>query len=141
MLSCMFDGQFSMKQTLNGDEHFIDATGDIFKYILQFLDHGEQFSRSVLPNLCKTSFSALKLESKCFGLYELMFEPFYALKTTFVNHEITLSNKINKFDILRISKNGLITTTGIADAGGNGNGNGKLIIHCNQLIIDSGGVI
>ena len=140
MLSCMFGGQFSMKPTLNGDEHFIDANGDIFKYILQFLRHGEQFSRTVLPNLCKTSLSALELESKYFGLYELMFEPFYALKTTFVNHEITLlSNKINKFDILRISKNGLITTTGIGDAGGNGNG--KLIIHCNQLIIDSGGVI
>ena len=68
-----------------------------------------------------------------------MFEPFYALKTTFVNHEITLSNKINKFDILRISKNGLITTTRIGDA--SGNGNGKLIIHCNHLIIDSSGVI
>ena len=130
-----------MKPTLNDNEYFIDSNGEYFKYILAFLRHGDQFSTTVLPNLSKKSLSALELESKYFGLYELMFEPFYTTKTTFVNREITLlsNNKINRFDILRISKGGILTTTAVGDAGGSGSG--KLIIHCNQLIVDSGGVI
>ena len=78
MLSAMFSGDYLSTPTINNNEYFIDRNGKYFEYILSFLRNGNQFIDNMLPHLSKDIILNLKLESKYFGLYNLIFDRFYA---------------------------------------------------------------
>ena len=88
MLSAMFSGDYLLTPNINNNEYFIDRNGKYFEYILAFLRNGNQFVDNVLPHLSKDVIVHLKQESKYFGLYNLIFDRFYARfiwKTAFFN--------------------------------------------------------
>ena len=78
MLSAMFSGDYLLTPNINNNEYFIDRNGKYFEYILAFLRNGNQFVDNMLQYLSKDTIVHLKQESKYFGLYDLIFDRFYA---------------------------------------------------------------